>query len=323
MKYGLAAVLLVYLPYLGFVIGGATVSLFLNFFGREQGKADSMRLSRELIGTIPFGPVFLPMAALIPFPVIALFVRGLIREPDPLHWIHWTIIFASLLAGCVLLPLFRSSALRQQAAPGVGCRAGTAGLLAVLFASYMLFVLLGTLLNPAKLPLILKYPVFILSWSSLAAFLLFLALSFGLTGGIALFFLYPPAAGEEGNDGVYQEYIRSTGSALAIGGSLAAPPIVVLGLLSLPPTALSLEVFAASGVAVILAAAVALSIALFPQKAAGRTGFGVPAMYIVMFLAAVLGGQTAMSNAYFGWPAPARPATAAKIGRAACRERVS
>jgi len=263
-RYGLAAVLLVYLPYLGVLIGGTTASLVWNFFGKEHRDARLLRLSGELIGTAAFDAKVLSVAALLPFPLVSFLCQRILPEPGPLPWLYWILPFGALLSGCVLLSYSRSAILRSSEPPAAGFRAGAAGLLAVLLASSLLFVLLGTLLHPEKLPLFRKYPVFLLSWNSLAAFLVFLALSFGLTGGIVLFSLGRPPSGREERDPGYREYARSTGSTLALGGAFAVPVFVVLALISLPSTGLSREVFAASAAVVILALAVALALSLFP-----------------------------------------------------------
>jgi cytochrome c551/c552 len=313
MKYGLAAVLLVYLPYLGFVIGSAAVSLILDFLGKEHPEARPSRLSGELIGSTAFSAVVFFPAVLLPIPLIAFLCRRIPPEPGSLPWICWLPPLGVLFIGCVLLYFFRAAALRSPQAAAQGSRAGASGLLASLAGSLLLFVLLGTLLQPEKLPLIRKYPVFLLSWHSLAAFLLFLSLSFGLTGGIVLLSSGRKPAGREERDPGYREYACSTGSRLALTGALAVPVFVVLLLAFLPSTALSRGVFAASAAVVILALAVALSLSLFPEKPEGKPGYRIPVLYALMFLAVVIGNREAMNNAFLGLPLPVEPAAVAEI----------
>ncbi|MGE5700325.1 MAG: c-type cytochrome [Deltaproteobacteria bacterium] len=313
MKYGLAAVLLVYLPYLGFVLGATTLSLILNFLGKEHRDARLLRFSGEMIGSSAFDTVVFFAAALIPFPLISFLCQSMLPAPGPLPWIYWGITFAALLSGCVLLSMRRSASLRSSELPAAASRAGAAGLLFFFAGAFLLFVLLGTLIQPEKLPIIRKYPVFLLSWNSLAAFLLFLALSFGLTGGVVHFLLGRAPAGKEEEDPGYRDYVGSTGSSLALGGALAVPVFVVLGLLSLPSTGLSREVFAASAAVVFLAMAVALALSLLPEKHAGKPGPWIPALYVLMNLAVVIGNDTAMGNAFLAWPLPVKPASVAKV----------
>jgi len=310
MKYGLAAVLLVYLPFLGLVIGFAAASLVLNFFGRENRDARSLRLSGELIETAAFDSKVFFLAALFPFPFIAFLCQRFLPEPVPLPWLFWILPFGALLPGCALLSFYRSSLRRTPDLPVLHFRAGAAGLLAILSSSFLLFVLLGALFNPEKLPLIRKNAVFILSWNSQAAFLLFLALSFGLTGAIVLLSPGRPRAGTEEPDPGYREYVRSVGSALAFGGALAVPVLVVLDLLSLPPTSLSLGVFAAAAAVLLLALAVVLILYPSPENRAGRSGARVSATYVLMFLALIAGNLAAVGNASLGRPASPRPPAA-------------
>jgi cytochrome c551/c552 len=316
MKYGLAAVLLVYIPYLGFVIGATTLSFVLNLLGKEHRDARLLRFSGELIVSPAFDAVVFYAAALTPFPLISFLCQRILPDPGPLPWIYWGLPFAALFCGCVLLSRCRTAALRSQDLPAAASRAGAAGLLFVIAGTFLLFVLLGTLIQPEKLPLIRKYPVFLLSWNTLAAFLLFIALSFGLTGGVVLFSLGGRTpAGKEEEDPGYREYVRSKGNALALGGALAVPVFVILGLLSLPSTGLSLEVFAASAAVVILAMAVALALSLFPEKSAGKPGSRIPALYVLMYLAVVIGNNTAMGNAFLAWTPPVKPAGLAKVAK--------
>jgi cytochrome c len=307
LRYFLAALLLAYLPFLGILIGGSTSSLVLNFLGRENRDARSLRLSRELIETVAGNNPLLFLAGLLPFPLVAYLWQRILSVQSPLPWLFWILPFGALLSGCALLSLYRSANRRTTDLTVLQRRTGAAGLLAILFASFLLFVLMGTLFNPEKLPLIRGTAEFLLSFKALAGFFLFLALSFGLTGGIALRFPGHLPAGTEDPDPEYPGYARSVGSSLALGGAFAVPALVVLDLISLPPTALSLEVFAAAAVAPVLALVVLLILFSYRENPAGRPGGRVSILYLLMFLVFVSGEQAAVSNAFLGRAAPPPP----------------
>jgi len=307
LRYFLAALLLAYLPFLGILIGGSTSSLVLNFLGRENRNARSLRLSKELIETVAGNNPFLFLAGLLPFPIVACLWQRILPPPAPLPWFSWILPFGALLSGCLLLSFYRSALRRTTDLQILHFRAGAAGLLAILFASFLLFVLLGTLFNPGKLQLIRGNAVFILSYKALAGFFLFLALSFGLTGGIALRFPGRLPAGTEKPDPEYPGYARSVGSSLALGGAFAVPALVVLDLISLPSTALSLEVFAAAAAALVLALVVVLILYPYLENPAGRPGGRISILYLLMFLAFVAGEQAAVGNAFLGRQAPRKP----------------
>ena len=315
LRYLLTAALLLYLPFLGIVIAGSAASLVLNFFGRENRDDRSLRLSREWIEAVTVNRwVFLPLG-LLPYPAIAYACQRFLGGRTSLPAIAWLAPFGALLAGCLLLSLYRSAIRRTTELPAAPFGAGTAGLLAMLSAAFLSFLLLGTLVNPAKLPLVRSNLVFILSWHSLVGFLLFLALSFGLAGGIALRLLGRSKAGEAGGGPEYEARVRTAGTCFALAGALAVPALVVLNLITLPVTGLSTEVFVMAATVPILALAVFALLYLLPGKEEGRPGDRVSALFILMFLAVVLCDQAAAGNAYQGQPSPIGPLAAEAVSK--------
>ncbi len=314
LRYLLVAALLLYLPLLGIVIAGSAASLVLNFFGRENRDDRSLRLSREWIEAVTVNRWGLLPLALLPYPAIAYACQGFLGGRTSLPAMAWLVPFGALLAGCLLLSMYLSAIRRTTELPAAPFAAGTAGLLAMLSAACLSFLLLGTLVNPAKLPLVRSNLVFILSWHSLVEFLLFLALSFGLAGGIALRFLDRPKAGEAGGGPEYEARVRTAGTSFALAGALAAPALVVLYLITLPVPGMSTEVFVMAATVPILALAVFALLYLLPGKEEGGPGDRVTALFILMFLAVILCDQAAAGNAYQGQPSPVGPLAAVKAG---------
>jgi len=315
LRYLLTTALLLYLPFLGIVIAGSAASLVLNFFGRENRDDRSLRLSREWIEAVTVNRWVLLLLGLLPYPAIAYACQRFLGGRTSLPAIAWLVPFGALLAGCLLLSLYRSAIRRTTELPAAPFGAGTAGLLAMLSAAFLSFLLLGTLVNPAKLPLVRSNLVFILSWHSLVEFLLFLALSFGLAGGIALRLLGRSKAGEAGGGPEYETRVRTAGTSFALAGALAVPALVVLYLITLPVTGMSTEVFFMAATVPILALAVFALLYLLPGKEEGRPGDRVSALFILMFVAVVLCDQAAAGNAYQGQPSPIGPLAAEAVSK--------
>jgi cytochrome c551/c552 len=315
LRFLLSAALFVYLPYLGIVIAGSAASLALHFSGKENRDERSLRLSREWIEAVTIHRWVLPLLGLLPYPAFVYSCVRILGGRNPLPAVAWVAPFGALLAGCALLSLYRSAIRRTKELPLWPFLAGAAGLLAMIKALFLLFLLLGTLLNPAKLPLIRSNPVFILSWNSLAGFLLFLALSFGLAGGIALRF--PGRAGTEAEERNPADPAsgRGTGTPFALAGALAIPALVVLYLISLPATGLSTEVFVMAASVPILALAVFALLYLLPAKEEDGVGDRVSALFVLMFLAVILCNQAAVANAYRDLPAPPGPLAAEAVSK--------
>ena len=314
LRYLLAAALLLYLPLLGIVIAGSAASLVLNFFGRENRDDGALRLSREWIEAVTMNRWGLLPLGLLPFPAIAYACQQFLGGRTSLPAIAWLVPFGALLAGCLLLSMYLSAIRRTTELPAAPFGAGTAGLLAMLSAAFLSFLLLGTLVNPAKLPLIRSNLVFILSWHSLVEFLLFLALSFGLAGGVVLRFLGRSNEAPGGGT-AYETRVRTAGTSFALAGAVAAPALVVLYLITLPVMGLSTEVFVMAATVPILALAVFALLYLLPGKGEGGPGDRVTALFILMFLAVILCGQAAAGNAYQGQPSPIGPLAAEKAGK--------
>jgi len=288
LRYLLTAALLLYLPLLGIVIAGSAASLVLNFFGRENRDDGSLRLSRDWLEAVTMNRWGLLPLALLAYPAIAYACQRFLGGRTSLPPIAWLVPFGALLAGCLLLSMYLSAIRRTTELPAAPFGAGTAGLLAMLSAAFLSFLLLGTLVNPAKLPLIRSNLVFILSWHALVEFLLFLALSFGLAGGVALRFLGRSKAEEAGGGPEYEARVRSAGTSFAVAGAVAASALVVLYLITLPVMGVSTEVFVMAATVPILALAVFALLCLLPGNGEAGPGDRVSALFILMFLAVVL-----------------------------------
>jgi cytochrome c len=313
LRYLLSAGMLLFLPFLGIAIAGLAASLVLNFFGRENRDDGSLRLSREWIEAVTLNRLFLLLLGLLPYLVIAYACQRILGDRTSLPAIVWLAPSGALLAGCMLLYRYRSAIRRTTELPAAPFRAGTAGLLAMLSAAFLSFLLLGTLVNPARLPLVRSNLVFILSWHSLVEFLLFLALSFGLAGGFALRLLGRSKAKGEGESPDHEARIRTAGNSFALAGALAVPAIVVLYLVTLPVTGMSTEVFVMAATVPILALAVFALLYLLPVKKESRPGDLVSALFILMFVAVVLCDQRADANTFQGLSAPPGPLAAETV----------
>ena len=316
LRYLLTAALFLYLPLLWIVIAGSAASLVLNFFGRENRDDKSLRLSREWIEAVTMDRWVLLLLGLLPYPAIAYACQRFLGGRTSLPAIVWLAPFGALLSGCMLLSLYRSAIGRTTDLSAAPFGAGMAGLLAMLSAAFLSFLLLGTLVNPAKIPLVRSDLVFILSWHSFVEFLLFLALSFGLAGGIALRLLGRSKTEGAGGSPDYEARVRTAGTSFTLAGALASPALVVLYLFTLPFTGMSLEVFIMAATVPILALAVFALLYLLPGKEEGRPGDRVSALFILMFLAVILCDQAAAGNAYQGGPSAIGPLAAEKVGKA-------
>lgn len=298
LRYGLFLVLFLHLPYIGVLIGGSTVSLLLAILGKEKREPAYLRFSQEVMKTVWTGKTALLMFGFAPILIVWAMYARILFDASPLPWPFWSAILAFLFIGFALLQRYRSAWERSSDLLPSQFGAGASGLLAVLFAGFLFFGGYGILFNPEKIPLLQKQIVFFLSWNAVMKFLLFLALFFGMTGGLILLLGDRSPEGKEGPDADYRGIVCDFGTTLTFFATLVLPVFLLFDLITLPRIALSAGVFATSAVVLFLSLAVCLTLFGAHRKGGGGTGTPVSVLYILIFLAVLVHDHVAVGNAY-------------------------
>jgi cytochrome c551/c552 len=324
LRHGLFLVLFLHLPFLGFLIGGSTVSLLLNFLGKEKRDPSYLRFSQELMRTVLVSKSALFMFGLVPLLLVWFVFARVLFDASPLPWQFWGVILGVLISGFALLSLYRSDRGRAMDLSPISAATGAAGLLAVILAFFLFSAGYGILFNPGKLPLLQKQIRFFLSWNGVVKFLLFLAFFCGMTGGAILLLCGRPAEGSEGTGAEYQGLVHRFGVNLTFIATLVLPVFLLLDLVTLPEIALSAEVFVSSAVVLLLSLAMCLTLLLFDGKREeGGPGARVVFLFVLIFLAMLLHDDAAVGNAYqdrIAFLAMQEAAVEAEPGKEAHRE---
>ncbi|MGA6993574.1 MAG: cytochrome c [Candidatus Deferrimicrobiaceae bacterium] len=297
LRHGLFLVLFLHLPFLGFLIGGSTLSLLLDFLGKEKRDPSYLRFSQELMRTVLISKSALFLFGLVPLLLVWFVFARVLFDASPLPWQFWAVILGVLTSGFALLSLYRSARGRAMDLSPMSAATGAAGLLAVILAFFLFSVGYGILFNPGKLPLLQKQIRFFLSWNAVVKFFLFLAFFFGMTGGAILLLCGRPAVGGEGTGAEYRGLVHRFGVNLTFLATLVLPVFLLLDLVTLPEVALSAEVFVSSAVVLLLSLAVCLTLFLFDGKGEGP-GARVVFLFVLIFLAMLLHDDAAVGNAY-------------------------
>jgi hypothetical protein len=288
LRYGLFLVLLIHLPFLGNVIGGSAVSLFLNYLGTEKRDPSYLRFSQELMRTVLISKSTLFIFGLVPLLLVWFIFARVLFDASPLPWQFWAVILAVLFSGFALLSSYRSARGRATDLSPMSAAIGAAGLLAVLLAFFLFSAGYGILFNPGKLPLLQKHVQFLLSWNGVVKFLLFVTFFFGMTGGVILLLGAREAEGNEGPDSDSRQVVCDFGVILTFLATLVLPVFVLFDLVTLPENALSAELFATSAVVLLLSLAVCLVLSFSSGKGKGRLGPWVLTLYVLIFFTVLL-----------------------------------
>jgi cytochrome c len=323
LRHGLFLVLFIHLLFLGFLIGGTTVSLLLNYLGTEKRDPSYLRFSQELMRTVLISKSALFIFGLVPLLLVWFVYTRVLFAASPLPWQFWAVILAVLTLGFALLLLYRHARERALDLSPMTAAAGAAGLLAMILAFFLFTAGYGILFDPAKLPLLQKQIRFFLSWNAVVKFLLFLAFFFGMTGGLILLLCGRSAEGGGGKNAGYHGLVHRFGANLAISACLFLPLFLLLDLVTLPEIALSAGVFVFSSAVLVLSLAVCLTLFLSDGKGNGTPGGRVVFLFVLIFLAILLNDDAAVGNVYqdrIAFLTMQKAAVTAEAGKEAHRE---
>lgn len=316
----LVLLLMVHLPVLGAILGGSALALLLNQIGRNERNPLYLRFSRELLGAVTFDWKILLPFVLLPVPFVGLVYELILSTSAVLPWAFWFVPAGGLIAAVFLLRIFHGALAEAAEAPGNRFSAGVAGALTGTAAFFLFWTVFGTVFNPEKLPLLGNRIVFLLSWNSIAKFLLVLALFLGITGTVMLRFVLRPEGKNEEQVPEYRTVVRSWGRSLVLLSSIGIPLFALLDLASLPELALSPSVVAWSLFLPLLMLAIVMTLLLSGERVEGA-GARVPLLYALVVVVLLTGDQAAIGNVYRGRIAAAPGASAEPHEEAAGKER--
>lgn len=298
LRYCLVLALLVHLPFLGLIIGGSAVSLVVNLLGREKGDPMYKRFSREMIETAMVNKTALFLFGLLPLIPVALIYRLSFIGSDLLPGLFWFGVSGTLLGGFLLLSLYRASLSFRSDMPIISIGSGLLGLVMVVGAFKLLVLGTGIIFNPEKLPFLSRQLLYFLSWNSLVKLMLFLALFFGITGGVILFFIGRKGLVGDPVDSDYRQFAHTIGAGITFAVSIAVPLLILLNIVTLPDVALSQGIFYLSGLTLFLLLIVCLVLYRIYRERSFKPNGVVFVLYIMIFLTLLATDISAMGNAY-------------------------
>lgn len=292
----LVVALLIHLPFLGMVIGGATVSLLLNLLGRDKGKASYLRLSKELIDTVVEKKSLLFLFGLLPLFPVALIYRQVFIGSDLLPEFFWFGVAGTLFGGFLFLNIYRASFSFETGMPVFSIGTGLLGLAMVVGALKLLILGTGIVFNPEKIPFLKNQILSYLSWNSIVRLLLFMALFFGIAAGAVLMFIGRRVG--EMEDPRYEMLVSKVGSTMAYAAGVTVPVFLVFNLITLPEVALSLSIYVLTALGILVLMALCLMLCLKDRITGYKPSAFVFISYILVFLVVLACDSVATGNAY-------------------------
>ncbi len=216
-----------YLPYVGVVLGSTALSLWLTFRDHEAPSENFRRFGGDLINTFltnKFAMLIFGFLPVIIFPII--YSQWFYQAPTTtLVYIKWTplLMAISLLSAIGYASTYAS----RNDKPGNFTRHMLLGLQTVGLLKLTVFVLLasvGRLADPEEWFRVRNIVILLLHWNAMWKFLLFLHLASVVTGASILFFFFKwPGSSIDEPASEYAGFVRKFGAGLALAFCMAVP----------------------------------------------------------------------------------------------------
>lgn len=297
LRYLLMLASLIELPFLGVVMGSASVSLFLALRDKDEANRTYALVAHDLMRMAMPSRVAVAVFGILPLPVIWI-VYGQWFVHSAVNTMHLVPAGALIIiAGLVLLMRYRGTLRRDGQSSLMSIGVGGAGLACLLVGTYVLYGSVSRFFDPERWFLHYHAVRTLTAWSLIWRYLVFVAASLAMSGAAILFFFFRWPRDEARIEGAEARFVKNLGAGMAIAGSVFFP---VFGFFYL----VTLSVVAVSGTLyVLLGTAVALFFVIFVYayrtllSHAPRFGARVFVLCLVVFTLMIVGDQTALVNA--------------------------
>jgi cytochrome c len=312
LLFVLNILLIVYVPYLGFLLGSAFVSYRLERRYRRSAAGPGRQVAGDLIATALQDPKVMLFMGVVPALALIFVFTQLLQGTTAMSVALLAFSAIFLVAGAALLLGFRFTfrlrrileSVDPAQAQGENERTavqendsrqlatGRWGTVSVAVAMFLLAGALALSADPDEWARVDGVFALVFSASILMKYAHLLAISAGVTGAALLFYLDQPEASQE-----YRLFVRRLGTQLAVA-SILAQPVLVLGTIALlPASVLSAMLFGVGGaslVAFLLAAVFVYGVSKEPGKRFASLAFVTVVVAVGMLMT---GEQVAVHNA--------------------------
>jgi len=313
LLFVLNVLLIVYVPYLAFLLGSAAVSYSMERLYRKTGSPYHRKAAAEVIATAFEEPKAVVFMAVVPS-LALLFVFAQLMQGTPAISVGLLAISGlCIVAAAGFLQSYRSTFRMRDLLEAVDPSktqedfdasaavlanshrqrtTGRFGLILLTLAAYFLAAAIAVAANPDDWAAVDGLVALTLSADVLAKFLQVLAIAAGVTGLGILFYLDRSGAGEE-----YRLFLRRLGTQLTITSIIALPLLVIAGIVLLPKTVLSGMLFGLGGasfVAFLLTGIFVYGVHKEPERRFGAVAFFA---FVIATSCLMTGEQVAIHNA--------------------------
>lgn len=322
LRYILVISMLLFIPYLGMVLGASFYSVIFKRMGRKQGSPLYTKFAKDIIEKLTITKNAEIALGIIPALSILFVYAQLLYQAKTIVMSSLSLSVLMFIISFVLIYKYRSSFrvssvldtlktyikdVPQDAALAhvneyeenlqvSGGRSGVIGINLLLAAAYIFAGSIALASNPGKWSTVNNILQVFFSWETLFSFIFLLAVSGAITGAAVLFYFFKWQGGIEMNE-EYSKFVKNFASGLAFYSAIAVPLLLFINFLLLPQAALSPVSFVY--LAVTLLSSLILANMLYPMYKNTDVNFstGVFVLVFILFTFNILKDQSVMGSA--------------------------
>ncbi len=297
-KYLLVLTAFVHFSYIGCVLGTTLFSVFFNIVDRDTPSHDARTLSEYLAGLAASNKGLMVYLGVLPVVTAAVLYAQVLYATHQLTTAGFAAGAAIVPVAFILLSLYRSSFRLRQTNYPLHIVLGAAALGAFFTAYFIICSGVSLSLDPEKWPFITNPAEFVIfSWNNIARFVLFLGVSFAITGTAVLFLYFAPEAAREKEES-YNRLVRNFALGLAMGSCLLLPVLIFWNLITVPDVGKSIPMYQVTLLSVVALAAAGRWVYGLLVDPEARPGFRPLGAVLVFFFLLTVADAMTRENAF-------------------------
>lgn len=335
LEYIYVVSLLLFLPYLGMMMGSSFISIYFKGKGAGTGNSIYLRFAKDVIEKLAITKNAQLALGIVPVLSITFIYSQLLYQAETITVSVMGLAVVLFIAAFILINKYRSiykiksviSTLKKAAGKKEGLdeaneyeaneyevneyevreyeenllrtsgSSGKIGTSLLYLAAYFFAGCTMLAANPARWPEVNNILQVMFSWATLFNFLFLLSLAGAITGAAILFYFFKWNDGLRGMSDEYTGFVKRFAAVLSFVSSICLPVLMFISFLFLPNSALSSDVFVLLVLALITALVLSNMLYMMLKNSELRLATAVFFFVMVFFAFNILKEQSVLGNA--------------------------
>jgi cytochrome c len=320
LEYIYVISLLLFLPYLGLLMGSSFLSIYFNGKGARTGNSNYKRFAKDVIEKLGIAKNAELALGIIPVLSIIFIYAQLLYQAKTITVSVMALAVVMFISAFILINKYRSNfkiesvitALKNLAGKKEGLEevneyeenlarssvsSGKIGTSLLYLGAYFFIGCTTLAANPERWPEVNNILQVFFSWATLFNFLFLLSLAGAITGAGILFYFFKWQGGLEGMNNEYADFVKHFAVLLGFISSICLPVFMFISFLYLPGSALSSGVFALLVLALITALVLSNIFYMMLKNSEIKPAVVVFFFVMIFFVFNVMKEQSSLGNA--------------------------